>query len=245
MSEPNMKKIDTKDILSNPDTYITNPGTLTVNLETFVVSVHDGYTPGGLPIGGGTVVTPGGTSGAVQMNWQGTFTDQGGTPADTYSTLKFDGDGIPTLNGTSAYQQRVNNSPYLQIFAPRVESEDFAILAGPGIVVIGYDDTYNTPRSAYLSVQNKADATQQWDFGIIGNGDDSFSIRNRTTNTIALSIDNTSGDISGGNLVTWTAVPSTNTSSGTPGQAAYDASGNLYVCVATDTWSKIAGTTSW
>lgn len=53
----NMKKLPIKDIISDPATYITNPGTLTVNLTDFVVSVHDGFTPGGLPIGGG----PGGT----------------------------------------------------------------------------------------------------------------------------------------------------------------------------------------
>lgn len=47
------------------------------------------------------------------------------------------------------------------------------------------------------------------------------------------------------NTVLWTAVPVSNTSPGTPGQAAYDVGGNLFVCVATNTWSKFSGTTSW
>ena len=47
------------------------------------------------------------------------------------------------------------------------------------------------------------------------------------------------------NTVVWTTAPVANNSSGTAGQAAYDSGGNLYVCVATDTWAKFAGTTSW
>lgn len=45
--------------------------------------------------------------------------------------------------------------------------------------------------------------------------------------------------------ITWTTAPISNTSVGIEGQAAYDAGGNLYVCVATNTWSKFSGTTSW
>ena len=45
-------------------------------------------------------------------------------------------------------------------------------------------------------------------------------------------------------LVFWTDPPVSNTSVGTPGQAAFD-SGNLYVCVATNTWARFTGTTSW
>lgn len=45
--------------------------------------------------------------------------------------------------------------------------------------------------------------------------------------------------------VVWTTAPVSNTSPGTPGQAAYDAGGNLFVCVAGNTWAKFAGTISW
>lgn len=47
------------------------------------------------------------------------------------------------------------------------------------------------------------------------------------------------------NLVQWTTVPVSNISSGTPGQAAYDSGGNLFICVDINTWSKFLGTTSW
>jgi hypothetical protein len=52
------------------------------------------------------------------------------------------------------------------------------------------------------------------------------------------SIQNTAG-------IVWTAAPISNTSAGIPGQAAYDAGGNLYICVSANTWSKFSGTTSW
>ena len=45
--------------------------------------------------------------------------------------------------------------------------------------------------------------------------------------------------------IVWTTAPTSNTSPGTPGQAAYDAGGNLFICVAANTWSKFSGTTSW
>jgi Concanavalin A-like lectin/glucanases superfamily len=127
---------------------------------------------------------PNGPSGSMQVNWQGGFSDQGGTPGDTYSSLQFDGNGIPTLNGTNAYQQRVNYSPYMQVLSPRVESTDYGIVAGPGVTVVGYDDNYNTPRSAYVSVQDQANATQQWDFGILGNGDNNFVVSDRTSSNV-------------------------------------------------------------
>ena len=47
------------------------------------------------------------------------------------------------------------------------------------------------------------------------------------------------------NTVVWTTAPVANNSTGTAGQVAYDAGGNLYVCVATDTWAKFTGSTSW
>lgn len=70
------------------------------------------------------------------------------------------------------------------------------------------------------------------------------------------------GNISGANVITanyfsgdgsnvtnvpisWTGTPGSNISTGTPGQVAYDIGGNLFICVDTDIWTKITGTTSW
>jgi len=47
------------------------------------------------------------------------------------------------------------------------------------------------------------------------------------------------------NLITWVSVPASNTSVGTAGQAAYDANGDLYICVSSNLWSKISGNTIW
>jgi len=53
------------------------------------------------------------------------------------------------------------------------------------------------------------------------------------------------GNISALNAVVWVTAPVSNTALGSPGQAAYDGGGNLYVCVTTNTWAKFTGTTSW
>jgi len=62
-------------------------------------------------------------------------------------------------------------------------------------------------------------------------------------NTLAINFAN--GTAAFTNLVQWTTAPVANTSTGTAGAAAYDSGGNLYICVATDTWAKFTGTTSW
>jgi len=137
--------------------------------------------------------SPVGNSGAVQINWLGTFSNQGGTPGDTYSTIQFSSDGLPTIDGTAAFQSS-SNVTYLTINTPKVESTDFGILSGPGVTVVGYDDNYNTPRSAYFSVQDQTTATQQWDFGILGSGSNNFTIRNRTADSTPFVV-NTDGTV--------------------------------------------------
>jgi hypothetical protein len=62
-------------------------------------------------------------------------------------------------------------------------------------------------------------------------------------NTVAINFANGSAAFS--NLVQWTTAPVANNSTGTEGQAAYDAGGNLFVCVANNVWAKFSGTTSW
>jgi len=136
---------------------------------------------------------PVGNSGAVQINWLGTFSNQGGTPGSTYSTIQFNSDGLATINGTNAFQSS-SNVTYLTINAPQVQSTDFGVLSGPGVTVVGYDDNYNTPRSAYFSVQDQANVTQQWDFGILGSGSNNFSVRNRTADSLPFTV-NTNGTV--------------------------------------------------
>jgi len=57
-------------------------------------------------------------------------------------------------------------------------------------------------------------------------------------------VSNGAGGLSFANIFLNITAPISNTAIGTPGQMAYS-SGNLYVCVATNTWAKFSGTTSW
>lgn len=60
-----------------------------------------------------------------------------------------------------------------------------------------------------------------------------------------LTINYANGSSAFGNMVSWTTAPGSNTATGNAGEAAYDSGGNLYVCVAANTWAKFTGTTSW
>lgn len=64
---------------------------------------------------------------------------------------------------------------------------------------------------------------------VAGNG---ITVTNNASNTVV------SANI-------WVTAPTTNNSTGSAGQIAYDAGGNLYVCVSANTWSKFNGNTSW
>jgi len=170
------------------------PGEMVADLTVDPPVVYIGNNLGQLTqVFPGVAGSPVGNSGAVQINWLGTFSNQGGTPGDTYSTIQFSSDGLPTINGTAAFQSS-SNVTYLTINTPKVESTDFGVLSGPGITVVGYDDNYNTPRSAYFSVQDQSTATQQWDFGILGSGSNNFTIRNRTADSTPFVV-NTDGTV--------------------------------------------------
>ena len=170
------------------------PGEMVADLTTDPPVVYIGNNLGQLTqVFPSTAGNPAGNNGAVQINWLGTFSNQGGTPNDTYSTIQFNSDGLPSINGSNAFQSS-SNVTYLTINTPKVESTDFGVLAGPGVTVVGYDDNYNTPRSAYFSVQDQTTATQQWDFGILGSGSNNFTIRNRTADSTPFTI-NTDGTV--------------------------------------------------
>jgi len=87
------------------------------------------------------------------------------------------------------------------------------------------------------------------EFGRISssNNELQFTSGGNLTGANVISANYFSGD--GSNIsnvpVSWSTAPVSNTSTGTVGQVAYDAGGNLFICVATDVWSKISGTTSW
>jgi hypothetical protein len=101
-------------------------------------------------------------------------------------------------------------------------------------------------------MQTLADTTNSlWHFGTDGNLTTPANIivdyTGNVSNANVITANYFVGD--GSNLsnvpITWTTAPISNTASGAEGQVAYDAAGNLYVCVATNAWSKILGSTSW
>jgi len=80
------------------------------------------------------------------------------------------------------------------------------------------------------------------EFGRISHSNNSLEL---TKVGAALTFPDSTKLTSAGNIVQWVSVPANSTAPGVPGEAAYDSGGNLFVCVAANTWSKIAGTTSW
>lgn len=80
------------------------------------------------------------------------------------------------------------------------------------------------------------------EFGRISHSNNSIEL---TKAGAALTFPDSTRLTSAGNIVQWVSVPANSTAPGVPGEAAYDSGGNLFVCVAANTWSKITGTTSW
>lgn len=120
-----------------------------------------------------------------------------------------------------------------------------------GVLAVPGNINFSGDPSAAPSLNDFFSVTSAVDFSIIAdstNTDKTWkfdSAGNLTLpgNTVAINFAN--GSAAFANLVQWTTAPVANTSTGTAGQAAYDSGGNLYVCVATDTWAKFTGTTSW
>lgn len=146
----NMKKLPIKDILSDPTTYITDPGTLTVNLSDFVVSVHDGITPGGLPLGGGSggtvswnAITGKPTFATVATS--GAYTDLTGkpvlSPVATGGTLSAASVTGLSLVATSGAYTDLIGSPTL---APVATSGAYTDLTGkPVLALVATSGLYN------------------------------------------------------------------------------------------------------
>jgi hypothetical protein len=73
-----------------------------------------------------------------------------------------------------------------------------------------------------------------------------FADGNVTANRVFANIYNYSNGVSIlGNALMWTSAPTDTFAPGLPGQVAYDSGGNLFICVATDTWAKFSGTLTW
>jgi hypothetical protein len=114
----------------------------------------------------------------------------------------------------------------------------FAPASGAGGSIIANVSSNVTIPTANGNVYiNANDGTNyQWKFDSTGN-------LTLPGNTVAINFAN--GLAAFSNLVQWTTAPVSNTSPGNAGEAAYDAGGNLYVCVAGNTWSKFTGTVNW
>ena len=48
-----------------------------------------------------------------------------------------------------------------------------------------------------------------------------------------------------GSGISWVTAPTTSNDPGVPGSLAYDVSGNLYLCYATNKWVKFTGSTAF
>lgn len=154
-----------------------------------------------------------------------------------------DGSGLSTLNlypdsstGDDRYLIVDPTGPnHLHLRAGGVQDSSTTLLYLGGEQAYVQIDDFNH-RVAIGSYDSGNTINYQWLFTQDGN-------LQLPVNTRAINFAN--GSPAFDNLVSWTTAPVANTSTGTPGQAAYDSGGNLYVCVATDTWAKFAGTTSW
>lgn len=126
---------------------------------------------------------------------------------------------------------------YVGQFTFDIESQrDVRIRAGDDFSITANDSFQMRANSSFQIATDYNNTQQIWSFGTDGN-------LTLPTNTLAINYLNGSPAFS--NMVQWTTAPVSNTSAGTPGQAAYDSGGNLFVCVDIDTWAKFSGTTSW
>jgi hypothetical protein len=105
-------------------------------------------------------------------------------------------------------------------------------------------------------ITDNTDNAYTWLFGFDGNltlptNNISINYNNGLPvfgNIVGVSLDGNASNVLAGNgtfVSPWSSAPTANNDPGIAGQIAYDVGGNLYICVAANTWSKIAGTTSW
>jgi hypothetical protein len=102
----------------------------------------------------------------------------------------------------------------------------------------GYDSANDTMSGGNISLTGTISATNIGNISGVNLDGNVSNVLTGNGTFVALPVINA-------NTVVWSTAPVANTSNGSAGQAAYDSGGNLYVCVATDTWAKFTGTTSW
>lgn len=131
------------------------------------------------------------------------------------------------------------------------------ITQGGSAVAVGVYAGSNNQGAYAIALGAKAGNTNQASNSIVINAtgsdldniiSDSFVVKPVRSNTTAngMYYNTTTGEVSYGNApLIWTTAPVANNSTGTAGQIAYDSGGNLYVCVATNTWSKFTGNITW
>lgn len=100
-----------------------------------------------------------------------------------------------------------------------------------GVGTTANDGTGDDLRTAFQKVNAN--------FGWMGNT--GFNAANIS---VANEIDSVRASISGNLTIGNLYVPTSNTAGGTPGQVVWD-SGNIYVCVATNTWKRAALTSTF
>ncbi len=183
---------------------------------------------------------------------------------------EFGSDGNLTLpNNTVAINFANGSSAFGNIVATNLDGSNSNVLYGNGIFAaipaptVTQDITSNGNMSIMLydgNIKYSNNATVEPVSGNIAGNNISASGNISALNIGNITPTNLDGNVSNvltgngtfvalpvinANTVVWSTAPVANTSNGTAGQAAYDSGGNLYVCVATDTWSKFIGTTSW
>lgn len=237
--------------IEDPIRNYPSTGTPVASLETNIeilgginclgdISISAGYSLG---ITGNIVFQ----NGSIQNTaWTGTVDAANVTGLGNISTISLDGNVSNVLYGDGTFgsvpnpfNQSLNTTDgpnFASVNTDIVYSNSLSTTSGS----FGHDTTdlrISATANVKITTDNMA-ANLTWNFGSNGN----ITFPDTTVQETAFT---SAKDSLLANALQWTTAPATNTSTGTAGQVAYDAGGNLYVCVATDTWAKFTGSTSW
>ena len=207
----------------------------------------------GIGTDGATGATGIGTDGATGATGIGTDGATGATGIGTDGATGATGETGATGVGTGTENKIFNGTSYANIAASNgnleigISSNTWNFDTAGTLTVPGNISGANIVTANIVSLVSSIDGDINsvgnvnvtangniWKFGTSGN----LTFPDSTVQTTAYPGSN--------NIpINWTTAPVSNTSSGTPGQAAYDNTGDLFVCVAANTWARFIGTTSW